>query len=71
MKTAICHDCRHFNAESQEMVCAAFPEGIPGEIAVGREDHDMPYPGDHGIQFEPRPELAAIYGRFERQKSTA
>ena len=44
-------------------VCAAFPNGIPeiifggvGELGVDFEsfDHNEPYPGDNGIQFEKR-----------------
>ena len=33
--------------------CAAFPNGIPIEIAFGGNDHTSPYEGDNGIQYEP------------------
>lgn len=36
----------------QVPVCAAFPNGIPDEIAYGKNKHLKPYPGDNGIQYE-------------------
>jgi hypothetical protein len=31
--------------------CAAYPDGIPGDILSGNVCHVLPCPGDHGIQF--------------------
>jgi hypothetical protein len=53
-------NCKHFLGvlqKSEEEVgerpyCAAFPGGIPDEIAYGDNDHVSPFPGDHGIQYE-------------------
>jgi hypothetical protein len=51
--------CKHFigvkndgDETTERVVCAAFPDGIPDEIAYGENDHTAPYPGDGGIQFE-------------------
>jgi hypothetical protein len=47
--------CKHFKREVKDNnVCAAFPDGIPREIFMNMYDHRKPYPGDHGIHFEPR-----------------
>ena len=56
--------CRHFigveqlggTEPSEFLACAAFPAGIPTEIAYGPNLRLRPFPGDNGIEFEvPRP----------------
>lgn len=53
--------CVHFegiyapdpNSErGQRPRCAAFPRGIPNEIAYGNDLHADPFPGDHGVQYK-------------------
>jgi len=44
-----CPTCSHYWGVGQ---CDAFPEGIPAEILAGDYDHQEPYEGDNGIQFE-------------------
>lgn len=50
--------CKYFIGASdapeseQVPICAAFPKGIPVEIAYGDNPHTEPYSGDGGVQFE-------------------
>ena len=47
----VCVICKYF--VGNERTCKAFPFGIPDVILAGEFDHNDPYPGDNGIQFEP------------------
>lgn len=50
-----CANCSHLrDAEGYRWRCDAFPDGIPMPILREEFDHIVPYPGDHGIQFEMR-----------------
>lgn len=50
----LCIYCVNFKDSNTGIVrCEAFPNGIPKDIILGF-DHHKPYPGDNGIQFEPK-----------------
>ncbi len=54
----VCFKCRHYQGyqeQSRWYRCAAYPDGIPKDIILARNSHLEPYPGDNGIQFEPKP----------------
>lgn len=48
----VCLHCKHLNLLTLT-TCDAFPDGIPLPIWRGEYNHHTPFPGDHGIQFEP------------------
>ena len=45
-----CIGCKHYTMMS---TCEAFPDKIPYEIISGHFIHTEPYPGDHGIMYDP------------------
>lgn len=53
MFSPVCTHCKYIDLESIEHKCLAYPSHIPDKIWFGKNDHKNPYPGDHGIQFEP------------------
>ncbi len=48
-----CAFCTRYLGDSK---CPAFPERIPDAVWDGRHNHREPYPGDHGVRFEPTPD---------------
>jgi len=55
----LCEFCHHFRRGKNS--CAAFPEGIPDPVYFMKHDHRFPYPGDHGITFEPGDDLPEYF----------
>ena len=45
-----CIGCKHYTMMS---TCEAFPDKIPYKIISGQFIHTEPYPGDHGIMYDP------------------
>mgnify|MGYP001575305508 CR=1 FL=1 len=52
----ICLDCKHLRESKVGILCDAFPDGIPKPIILTEVEHRQPYPGDQGIQYEPKEE---------------
>lgn len=49
MEAIRCLTCKNYQYANK---CNAF-EKIPNEIILGKNDHSKPFPGDHGIQYQP------------------
>jgi len=56
--TSQCSTCLHYRSPFSRddfdggPFCSAFPGGIPDVVLANQVDHRMPYPGDHGVQWE-------------------
>ena len=59
--SSVCTFCSRLH-EDEERACDAFPEEIPEAIWEGENGHTGPYPGDHGLRFELRGDLAPGVG---------
>lgn len=58
-----CIFCTHLRTAGPPPSCAAYPEGIPDEIAFGQDGHLRKRKGDHGLQFEARDDVGAAIVR--------
>ncbi len=63
----LCLECKWLR-RGAPMKCEAFPSGIPNPILLAEVDHLEPYPGDHGIQFEPKEPTPPISPRGISEK---
>jgi hypothetical protein len=54
-----CGNCKHLYPGRLFTTCAAFPHGIPLLFLNNDEFHGKPFPGGHGIQYEPKPPIDA------------
>jgi hypothetical protein len=52
-----CRLCRHAALGPAGAACKAFPSHIPDEILQNEADHRLPFEGDDGVRFEPRPDV--------------
>ncbi len=65
----MCVECKWWNKEGLGFTCRAFPGGIPREIILTLHDHRFPFPGDHGIRYEPAdPKNEVPTAKFPKDK---
>lgn len=70
-KPHACDSCTHRRTQDTSgfTTCTAFPEGVPAEIMRGEHNHQTPFAGDHGIQWELKPGRERLYQIFLEWKS--
>lgn len=62
VRSPMCFGCTRFDARNPDVLsCTAFPDGIPEPIILSVRDHRKPYPGDNGLQFDPKAPADAAY----------
>jgi hypothetical protein len=65
---AICIACERLRFRQQGGYCAAFPHGIPDDIAFGMFDHREGHEGDNGVRFKLRAGFEAELQMYEAAK---
>ena len=50
-----CYTCKWYFGNTRGLnTCKAFPQGIPREVLIGKNQHQKKIEGDHGIQYAPK-----------------
>jgi hypothetical protein len=66
------HPCLHCVHFIEHWKCKAFLTMIPHAIRNGQHDHRTPFPGDHGIMYEPDEtarHMDRLYASLKRKES--